>query len=145
MSEDSSKKTVKVVDRRWFTADGELRDLPPQDVLAPSSPAVQPSSDGAPASDAAPPERTRAAVNARPAHPPELGLVDLIDALAQPAAALLSGQLPGRGRDLEGARYYIDLLGVVRSRLGTPLTAEETRYLDDVLYQLRSLFVAATR
>lgn len=145
MSEDSSEKTVKVVDRRWFTADGELRDLPPQDVQAPSSPAAQPSSEGAPPRDVAPPERTREAANVRPAHPPELGLVDLIDALAQPAAALLSGQLPGRGRDLEGARYYIDLLGVVRSRLGTPLTAEEARYLDDVLYQLRSLFVAATR
>lgn len=80
-----------------------------------------------------------------PRHPAELGIVDLIDALAQPAAALLSGQLPGRGRDLEGARYYIDLLGVLRSRLGTALKAEETRYLDDVLYQLRTLFVAATR
>lgn len=145
MSEDSSEKTVKVVDRRWFTADGELRDLPPQDVPSPPSPAAEPASNVAPPREADPAERTREAATVRPPHPPELGLVDLIDALAQPAAALLSGQLPGRGRDLEGARYYIDLLGVVRSRLGTPLTAEETRYLDDVLYQLRSLFVAATR
>ncbi|MEP0774102.1 MAG: DUF1844 domain-containing protein [Acidobacteriota bacterium] len=145
MSEDSSEKTVKVVDRRWFTADGELRDLPPQDVPGPPSPAAEPANNVAPPREVDPPEKTREAATVRPPHPPELGLVDLIDALAQPAAALLSGQLPGRGRDLEGARYYIDLLGVVRSRLGTPLTAEETRYLDDVLYQLRSLFVAATR
>lgn len=144
MSEDSHEKTVRVVDRRWFTVEGELRDLPEENATgageppppAPQEPvrAVQPEGQAA---------TTTGGGAAGPAH--ELGLVDLVDALAQPAAALLSGQLPGRGRDLEGARYYIDLLGVVRSRIGTPLSAEETRYLDDVLYQLRSLFVAATR
>ncbi len=145
MSEDSPEKTVRVVDRRWFTAEGELRDLPKEPAAGAGQPQPSPTQresvpEVCPPDDA--PTRTRGET-AGVKH--DLGLVDLIDALAQPAAALLSGQLPGRGRDLEGARYYIDLLGVVRSRMGAPLSTEETRYLDDVLFQLRSLFVAATR
>ena len=71
--------------------------------------------------------------------------MELVDSLAQPAAAFLSGQVPGRGRDLEAARYYIDLLGVLESKTRGQLTLEEKNVLDDVLYQLRSLYVAATR
>lgn len=149
MSEDSSGKTVKVVDRRWFTAEGDLRDVPEEPtagVLQPEPKAVTQPAEPKPAPETSPRGESPASAPGTPsAFAHELGVVDLIDALAQPAAALLSGQLPGRGRDLEGARYYIDLLGVIRSRMGTPLNAEETRYLDDVLYQLRSLFVAATR
>lgn len=144
MSEDSPQKTVRVVDRRWFTVEGELRDLPEKEATGSGEPA--PPAPQEPVREVQPTGQTATTTGggaAARAH--ELGLVDLVDALAQPAAALLSGQLPGRGRDLEGARYYIDLLGVLRSRIGTPPSAEETRYLDDVLYQLRSLFVAATR
>ncbi len=145
MSKDSPEKTVRVVDRRWFTADGELRDLPEQpapDVRHPEPPPSEPR----PAPDlGSTGHATVKTSTKRGGVEPDLGLLDLIDALAQPAAALLSGQLPGRGRDLEGARYYIDLLGVLQNRMGTPLSSEESRYLDDVLYQLRSLFVAATR
>ncbi len=145
MSEDSRKKTVRVVDRRWFTADGELRDLP-EEPAAGIPQAAPPPTPGEPAPAVDTPRdgtATTSGTSAVGGHDPKL--LDLIDALAQPAVALLSGQIPGRGRDLDGARYYIDLLGVLRSRIGTPLSTEETRYLDDVLYQLRSLFVAATR
>lgn len=145
MSSDSPEKKVKVVDRRWFTPEGELRELPPE----PPSPSPQPPPAAPPPAEpnptAARQEEAASAFRRTAGLAPELSLVDLVDALAQPAAALLSGQVPGRGRDLEGARYYIDLLGVLRNRLGTPLSAEEARYLDDVLFQLRSLFVAATR
>ncbi len=145
MSEDSRQKTVRVVDRRWFTADGELRDLPEEPAAGPQQAAPPPSQrEPAPVADSsrdAPPTATRGSAGGAP----DLSLLDLIDALARPAAALLSGQVRGHGRDLDGARYYIDLLGVLRNRIGTPLSLEESRYLDDVLYQLRSLFVAATR
>lgn len=145
MSEDSAGKTVKVVDRRWLTAEGELREPPAEPHPAPVPPAFAGATP-----DPAPPatqreEETPRDLEAAASFSRDLSLVDLVDALAQPAAALLSGQLPGRGRDLDGARYYIDLLGVLRSRLGTSLSAEESRYLDDVLFQLRALFVAATR
>lgn len=145
MSDESAEKTVRVVDRRWFTAEGELRDVPEQPAAGAPQPAPQPAHREPAVRNEARVEATTGNSEGPSTSAHDLGLVDLIDALAQPAAALLSGQLPGRGRDPEGARYYIDLLGVIRSRMGTPLSAEETRYLDDVLYQLRSLFVAATR
>ena len=77
--------------------------------------------------------------------PPGPGVSDIVDLLAQQAAAFLSGQVPGRGRDPATARYFIDLLGVLKAKTAGRLTLEETNFLDDVLYQLRSLFVAATR
>ena len=73
------------------------------------------------------------------------GIGDIVDLLAQQAMAFLSGQVPGRGRDPATARYFIDLLGVLKEKTAGRLTLEETNFLDDVLYQLRSLFVAATR
>jgi hypothetical protein len=83
---------------------------------------------------------------AAPGEPsPEVGFLDLVDFLAQQAVALLSGQIPGRGRDPGMARFFIDLLGVVQEKTSGQLAPEETRYLEDVLYQLRSLFVAAIR
>ena len=73
------------------------------------------------------------------------GLADIVDLLAQQAMAFMSGQVPGRGRDPATARYFIDLLGVLKEKTAGRLTLEETTFLDDVLYQLRSLYVAATR
>ncbi len=136
MSEENEGK-VRVVDRRRFTADGDAiepeeapRPEPPPraDERSPVSPAV-----GEPAAQE-PPSSAAAA-----------GFLDLVDFLAQQAAALLAGQIPGRGRDPQTARFFIDLLAVVRDKTTGQLSSEEARYLEDVLFQLRSLFVAATR
>jgi hypothetical protein len=138
VAEDRKSEKVRVVDRRWFTAEGDVKDPALLDVPVPT-PA---SAESAPVREAAPEE-------ARPGGPDELpskvGFLDLVDFLAQQAAALLSGQVPGRGRDPETARFFIDLLAVVQEKTAGRLAPEETRYLDDVLFQLRSLFVAATR
>ncbi|MGD1147236.1 MAG: DUF1844 domain-containing protein [Thermoanaerobaculaceae bacterium] len=130
---------VKVVDRRWFTAEGELKNEP-----QPQAPAPQP-----------PPPETAAPMielDDQPRRDPEpgpatsaVGFLDLVDFLAQQAAALVSGQIPGRGRDPQMARFFIDLLGVVQDKTNGQLSTEEASYLEDVLYQLRSLFVATTR
>ena len=132
MAEDNDAK-VKVVDRRRFTVDGEE---------------IEPAAAPAPAAEATPgPEPPPAAENLPepPPAPPAIGILDLVDFLAQQAAALLSGQVPGRGRDPQTARFFIDLLAVVQEKTTGQLSGEEARYLEDVLYQLRSLFVAATR
>ena len=138
MSEEREEK-VKVVDRRWFTADGDLKDQAQPQAEAPAEPVI---------TSAAP----RTEPDARPAPDIEAGpstsaasFLDLVDFLAQQAAALMSGQIPGRGRDPQMARFFIDLLGVVQDKTKGQLSAEEASYLEDVLYQLRSLFVAATR
>lgn len=140
--EEKPRKQVKVIDRRWFTPDGELReDLPPS-----PPPAAQPRQEepGAPRKEAPPkeePPKARGGVHL----PNRLSFFDLVDFFAQQALALLSGQVPGRGRDPETARYFIDLLGVVQEKTAAQLNPEEARYLDDVLFQLRTLYVQAHR
>ncbi len=148
MAEDDRDEKVKVVDRRWFTAEGELKDPAPAGATeatpAAPAPAEPPSASPPPPPppQAGSPQAARAGSDLPPA---DLGFLDLVDFLAQQAAALLTGQGPGRGRDPATARFFIDLLGVVQEKTSGQLAPEETRYLEDVLFQLRSLFVAATR
>jgi hypothetical protein len=135
VADEKNDDKVRVVDRRWFSADGELKDPAPPEPTAPpppSPPAPAPTdSQGTPDSPDQPPSK--------------VGFLDLVDFLAQQAVALLSGQVQGRGRDPGTARFFIDLLGVVQEKTAGQLAPEENRYLEDILYQLRSLFVAATR
>ena len=138
MADEKKDDKVRVVDRRWFNADGELKEPAPTRPAARSAPA--------PPVPAAP-ETANSQGTASDADqlPSKVGFLDLVDFLAQQAVALLSGQAPGRGRDPVAARFFIDLLGVVQEKTAGQLAPEENRHLEDILYQLRSLFVAATR
>lgn len=135
MADEKKDDKVRVVDRRWFNADGELKEPAPTRPAARSAPAP------------AAPETANSQGTASDADqlPSKVGFLDLVDFLAQQAVALLSGQAPGRGRDPVAARFFIDLLGVVQEKTAGQLAPEENRHLEDILYQLRSLFVAATR
>ena len=126
---------MKVVDRRRFTVDGE--EVEPAAATGPPPATEEPPAISPPPAAEKQPEPI--------SPPPTIGFLDLVDFLAQQAAALLSGQIPGRGRDPQTARFFIDLLAVVQEKTAGQLSGEEARYLEDVLYQLRSLFVAATR
>jgi hypothetical protein len=132
---EENEGKMKVVDRRRFTVDGE--EVEPA-ATAGSAPATE-----EPPAISPPPAAEKPPEPASP--PPAIGFLDLVDFLAQQAAALLSGQIPGRGREPQTARFFIDLLAVVQEKTAGQLSGEEARYLEDVLYQLRSLFVAATR
>jgi hypothetical protein len=136
--DEKKEQKVRVVDRRRFDERGDLKDPSPPAVAAP----VQPP---APAPPPQAPTESQATVSEAEALPTKVSFLDLVDFLAQQAVALLSGQVPGRGRDPVAARFFIDLLGVVQEKTGGQLAPEENRYLEDILYQLRSLFVAATR
>ena len=138
MADERKDDKVRVVDRRWFDEHGELKDpKPPESVIPPPPPPTAP-----PVPE---PTEPQGAVPDTGQLPPKAGFPDLVDFLAQQAVALLSGQVPGRGRDPSTARFFIDLLGVVQEKTAGQLAPEENRYLEDILYQLRSLFVAATR
>lgn len=134
MTEENEGK-MKVVDRRRFTVGGE--EIEPAATAGPAPAAEEPPAISPPHAAEKPPEPA--------SPPPAIGFLDLVDFLAQQAAALLSGQIPGRGRDPQTARFFIDLLAVVQEKTAGQLSGEEARYIEDVLYQLRSLFVAATR
>lgn len=138
--EEKPKKPVKVIDRRWFTPDGELREDLPTPQSKPPEPPPQPAPQ-AQSGEGEQSQRSRGAVH----FPNRLSFFDLVDFFAQQAVALLSGQVPGRGRDPETARYFIDLLGVVQEKTSGQLTPEEARYLDDVLFQLRAVYVQTAK
>ena len=139
MVDDKKDDRMRVVDRRWFTAEGDLKDPTSAKPGAPptTSPPLAP-----PAPEPKDPPGTAEGADQLPS---KVGLPDLVDFLAQQAVALMSGQMPGRGRDPVMARFFIDLLGVVQEKTAGQLAPEENRYLEDILFQLRSLFVAATR
>ena len=145
VAEDMKDEKVRVVDRRWFTAEGDLKDPAPLKAAAAApapAPPMPPPKSPSPAPETA---QEQALIEDVADLPSKVGFLDLVDFLAQQAVALLSGQVPGRGRDPGTARFFIDLLAVVQEKTTGRLAPEETRYLDDVLFQLRSLFVAATR
>jgi hypothetical protein len=155
VTEPGDRGRVKVIDRRRFTSEGDLRgsdarEEAPAPVAAAAVaeaelPAREPQPEAEPPAPVAEQEAPPTAHDAPGPLPPGPGLADIVDLLAQQAMAFLSGQVPGRGRDPATARYFIDLLAVLKEKTAGRLTLEETNFLDDVLYQLRSLYVAATR
>ena len=60
------------------------------------------------------------------------------------------GQLPdgsrkNRDRDMDLARLYIDLLGIIQEKSKGNLSPQQQELIDGMLYQMRMIFVAAGR
>ncbi|MEM7228591.1 MAG: DUF1844 domain-containing protein [Planctomycetota bacterium] len=79
---------------------------------------------------------------------PEADVRGVISAFATPALMSLGTQRdPKTGGvlvDLEGAKFYIDLLAVVEEKTQGNLTDEESKEITGVLHELRSRFVEVT-
>jgi hypothetical protein len=156
----NEKKEIKVTDKRMFTSDGALREeyrfldekstsaaaAPPAPEPAPAPPPrPEPQVWEMPPGRALEPE-PRARVDL-PETPPELGgpsFFDLVAMLAEPVPIYLGdAELPD-GQDatnLEMARFYIDLLAVLRQKTAGNLTAQESAFLEDLIYRLRVRYV----
>jgi hypothetical protein len=134
---------MKVIDKRMFNADGDLREEyrfleePPQPA-APQPAAPEPARAAAPAPVAADPLVPEVEDDEAAGGP---GFLDLLAMLAEPIAMYL-GDVPlpnGRsGLDLELARAHIDLLHMLKRKTAGNLSTQEARVLDDLLYQLRA-------
>ena len=146
MSEDD--KPIRVVDRRMFTSDGQLRpDYEPEESPAPPKapePPPPPATAGpvAPAGEPPPPEpeADRAASQA---------FMGLISFLASNVYAAL-GIDPMTGEHLPrqepaAARQMIDWLGVLEQKTRGNLSFEESDLLAKVLYELRLAYVEVVR
>jgi hypothetical protein len=127
-----SDKPIKVVDRRLFTADGEVREGAQAELEAPDpvpEPVAAPSAPPAPA-------------EAVPATSP--GFLRLLDMLAQTAALYMEGfPDPATGRrqvDLAGARQIVDSLMALREKTRERLSFEETDALEGLLGELQLAF-----
>jgi hypothetical protein len=153
--EGQESEDIKVTDRRLFTREGVLREgvseSEEKEELNEEAPAGEIGGSGA-ARQAAPTAgearpRSGAGFEHRPIEEPEgVEFTMLINAMAQPALIFL-GEIdhPGKGKpevNLEQARLQIDLLDLLRIRCRGNMTPDEEGLLDQILYQLRMLYVA---
>jgi len=144
---NEAEKRIKVVDRRWFDDKGEVReDRPePRPVQAPEPPpkaATEPPQRRV-ETGAAPPQQAPTSGAGSPASTSPL-FVELVATLGQQAEMLLSG-VPGYPKEPEQAKRLIDYLGVLETKTRGNLSSEEEQILSNVLFQLRALYVQASR
>jgi hypothetical protein len=159
--EQEGQKSFKVQDRRRFSADGEARSdvaqgaAPAADPVAPAAPPAGPAAGPAPAAGSgATASASEAAYAASSAAQAAAGAVEItfatvvISFLTQ-ALALL-GEIPdpvdgATHVDLEGARQFIDILGILEEKTRGNLDAHEAALLERALYDLRMKYVERTQ
>lgn len=151
-----TEKRMKVIDRRMFTPDGELReeyrgtvdpdrtppDPPPSRTEPVDAADTRAESAVAPTETAIPAEAE--ATDVEDANEAGPRFTDLVGFLAQTAAAYLQqarqgavGGAMSAGDLLEMARLQVDLLDVLERKTAGNLTAQEHALLDDARRQLR--------
>jgi Domain of unknown function (DUF1844) len=145
LSERKQDESFKVVDRRLFTPEGELRkevaEQQDREREAPSAPVAAAAGANAPKTAPVTPSATP------PAEAPKRSpaFENLIRSLGQNAAMLLGGYAdPRTGQpvlDLEGAREMIDMLDALREKTRGNLAPEEDTLLLDVLGNLKLAFM----
>ncbi len=164
---------IKVTDNRIFDEDGELREefrhLEAEQQAESRAPkAPEPAATGEPVVTGPPVEEapsvaSQAAAGPAPATeaPPsradtvdmpsgsgqQVQFLDLLAVLVEPTYLFLGeASLPdgSSAEDLDRARLYIDLLGVLQEKSSGNLDAQEAAVLDDLLYRLRLAYVEKT-
>lgn len=142
------EKPIRVVDRRMFTAEGELRPGFEAEEREEPEPSPRPT----PAPEASKAEAPRAKTAAPEAEPPtgveDGGLLEILRSLGTTAYAAL-GLVPdpngSRRRDPAIARQMIDWLAVLEQKTRGNLTFEESDMLARILYELRMAYVEVMR
>jgi len=150
--EKTSGKKMKVVDRRWFNEDGELREpLRSRAGRAKENHRPAPAGGGTaagspPSGAAAPPRKAPEAGAPGPEAPTRVRRPSgaefnvVVDLLAQQAAVFLTGA-QGIEKNPAQARLFIDLLDILQDKTAGRLAPEEAAYLRDVLASLQLAFV----
>jgi Domain of unknown function (DUF1844) len=160
VAERKEEEAFKVVDRRLFTEDGQLRkDVVEQerrDEEAAQKIASKPPSavsTGANARAQAPAKMsgdgTAAGEVPAQAHTPSRGFQMLVDFLTRNAAAMLGGVAdPRTGQaflDLEGAREMIDMLDALRETTRGNLAQSDEDLLIEVIGSLKLTFMEVSK
>jgi hypothetical protein len=145
---DESESEIKIVDKRLFDQDGNLRtefeeDKEEDEVKPQSTPAFQADEqESVTAEEQADPGFEHHAVE----EPEGVDFTMLINAMAQPALIFL-GEIvhPGSGEaqvDLPQAKIQIDMLELLKVKCRGNISSDEDGLLDRILYQLRMLYVS---
>lgn len=132
MSEEKKGFTVK--DRRLFTSQGELRSTDPAEPDV-SEPTVAP-----PIAAPVPPAAPEAISGPRVSSPGEVDFASFVMSLAAQAGSLLDGD-----GDLQGAREMISILEMLADKTEGRRSADETRVLQSLLFELRTAYVERAR
>ena len=144
MADPKHEESFRVVDRRLFNSEGELRpeiaeEQTREQAKAKPSP-LQPDVKSNKAAPVAPEV---------PSPKLDRNFQLLIDLLARNAAAMLGGiPDPGTGQaylDLEGAREMIDILDTLREKTRGNLAAEEDRLISEVLGSLKLSYMEISK
>jgi hypothetical protein len=148
------EKPIRVVDRRMFTPEGELRpgfevvEEPPEpSPSAPSAPGAVASAGQTPAAPPAPAaEKPAPGAGDRATSQAFVGLVSFIASNVYAALGIdpMTGERLSR-KEPAAARQMIDFLGALESKTRGNLSFEESDLLARVLYELRMAYVEATR
>jgi hypothetical protein len=141
---EKSGETFRVIDRRLFTPEGELR----KEVLEQERREEQATKSAKPAA-AVSADKSAAAPGGAEAPAPSPFFQLLIDFIARNAAALLGGYAdPRTGQaivDLEGAQELIDMLDALREKTRGNLTPDEDRLLQDVAGSLKLSYLEISK
>jgi uncharacterized protein DUF1844 len=155
---EQEEKPIRVVDRRMFTAEGELRpgfepDETSEPAGPPPSPAASPPREGSVRSESAKPESAKPESDkpeapASDAREPRSAFGSLVGWIATNAYSAL-GLIPdaaGRAHpDLAIARQMIEWLALLEQKTRGHLSFEESDFLSRAIYELRLAFVEVTR
>ena len=160
MADPKQEESFKVIDRRLFNTQGEIRDEAvreerrKQETEPPASTLNSPGAgaqkrDTAAAKSAQKPEPAKPAPGEAELPKPSRGIQMLINFVAQNAAMLLGAYPdPRSGQamlDLEGARELIDMLDGLREASRGNLASEDEKLLLDVLGSLKLSYMEMTK
>lgn len=145
MSEGGDEpRKIKVVDRRRFDEEGELRPDRPAPVSKPATP-TPPPKPGAPEpvlGDSAPDRPGGPSAASSQATSPLF--MELVAGLAQQAEILIGGA-QGIPAQPDEAQRLIEYLTVLESKTRGNLSTEESQVLSNAIFQLRTLFVQRSK
>lgn len=149
---EKNEESFRVVDRRLFSEDGQLRkEVVEQERLEQEAVRKSPAAPGtsAGAQPAAGTSKAPAAPAPSETLQPSRQFEMLVDLLARNAAVFLGGYAdPATGRpivDLEGAREVIDMLEVLRDKTHGNLAAEDDHLLVEVLASLKMSYLEISK
>ena len=157
MADPKQEETFRVIDRRLFNAEGEIRDeaLREEKEKRDTQPTVISGKSSTNTTAGTPVQATTAPLapdrgrEAPPAAASSRGFEMLVNFLAQNAAMLLGAYPdPRTGQamlDLDGARELIDMLDALREATRGNLAADDERLLLDVLGSLKISFMEMTK
>lgn len=157
MADHKHDEAFKVIDRRLFTAEGELRREAVEEEERRETETARKIGAGNAASgspgttaQAAAPAQAPAAPQPPPEAPqPSRNFQMLLDFLARNAALLMGGYAdPRTGQailDLEGAREFIDMLDTLHEKTRGNLAEEDDRLLLEVIGSLKLSYVEMSK